>query len=170
VAKQQLGRSQGYRCHRVGRTYQHANREVLTEVTAAGTSAQVTYGKWRQAEASQVSGGKEGSGQSTADEVSVLLHRPGQHSEMHLPIPVHGHDPDHCPAEAVTRDQHRPWPHLNRITGIVQGGPAEPVIILSAEVSYQIDLRVVGLFIWARIGDQRQRSFVTGYPWPTARL
>jgi hypothetical protein len=28
----------------------------------------------------------------------------------------------------------------------------------------------VGLFIWARIGDQRQCSFVTGYPWPTARL
>ncbi len=24
--------------------------------------------------------------------------------------------------------------------------------------------RVIGLFIWARIDDQRQRSFVTGYP------
>jgi len=23
---------------------------------------------------------------------------------------------------------------------------------------------VIGLFIWARIDDQRQRSFVTGYP------
>jgi len=29
---------------------------------------------------------------------------------------------------------------------------------------------VIGLFIWARIGDQRQRSFVTGYPGPAARL
>jgi hypothetical protein len=28
----------------------------------------------------------------------------------------------------------------------------------------------IGLFIWARIGDPRQRSFVTGYPGPTARL
>ena len=25
---------------------------------------------------------------------------------------------------------------------------------------------VIGLFIWARIDDQRQRSFVTGYPGP----
>src|SRR5712692_2980410 len=29
---------------------------------------------------------------------------------------------------------------------------------------------VIGLFIWARIDDQRQRSFVTGYPGPPARL
>jgi hypothetical protein len=29
--------------------------------------------------------------------------------------------------------------------------------------------RLAGL-VWARISDQRQRSFVTGYPWPTARL
>lgn len=31
-------------------------------------------------------------------------------------------------------------------------------------------LAVIGLFIWARIDDQRQRSFVTGYPGPASRL
>ena len=31
-------------------------------------------------------------------------------------------------------------------------------------------LGVIGLFIWARIDDQRQRSLVTGYPGPTARF
>jgi hypothetical protein len=34
----------------------------------------------------------------------------------------------------------------------------------------ELEASVIGLFIWARIDDQRQRSLVTGYPGPTAQF
>jgi hypothetical protein len=58
---------------------------------------------------------------------------------VHLAVLVYGHNPDHSLAKAVTRDQHHPRPHLSSITGIAQARPAEPVIVLSVEVSYRGD-------------------------------
>src|ERR1035437_1792371 len=81
-------------------------------------------------------------GHDSADEVAILLQRPREHSEVHLAILVYGHNPDHRLAEAVARDQHHPGPHPSSITGIAQARPAEPVIVLSVEVSYQVDLRL----------------------------
>ena len=45
--------------------------------------------------------------------------------------------PKRLPATSIT-----PRPHLSSITGIAQARPAEPVIVLSVEVSYQVDLRL----------------------------
>src|ERR1022692_2560851 len=82
------------------------------------------------------------SSQGAADEVTVLLQRARQHSEMHLPILVDSYYPDHRLAIAVPGHQHRTRTNLRGIAGIAQRRPAEPLIVFSVEVGYQVDLRV----------------------------
>ena len=61
--------------------------------------------------------------------MAVLLHGPGQHGEVHLPLVIDSHYPDDRLGLAVPGDQHRPGADAGGIAGLAQRGPAESVIV-----------------------------------------
>jgi hypothetical protein len=64
-------------------------------------------------------GSRSGQGAS-ADEVAVLIQRPRQDDEVHLPVIVNGHDPNDGLAQAVARYKHHARPHLSCVASVAQ--------------------------------------------------
>jgi hypothetical protein len=63
---------------------------------------------------------------------------------MDLAIGVDGHDPNNSMRVRVASKQHRAGPHPGRVDGVSKRRPAQSVIVLGVQVSYEVDVMFHG--------------------------
>lgn len=83
-----------------------------------------------------LAGGRSGDG--PVEEVPVLRDRSREDGEVDLAVVIDCDDPDHGPRLAVTGEEHRPGADASGGDGILDGRPAQGVVILGVEVGYEI--------------------------------
>ena len=70
--------------------------------------------------------------------MAALGDRARQYREVDLIVVVDGYDADHGLGLMVASEQHRAGPHPLGRVGVGQCRPAEAVVVLGVEVSYEI--------------------------------
>lgn len=63
---------------------------------------------------------------------------------MDLAIGVDGHDPNNTLRVRDASKQHRTGPHPGTVDGVGERGPAQSVIVLGVQVSYEVDVMFHG--------------------------